>query len=349
MADYVSSALLAFQSKINKRFNAAELREQQNPILRQGLSYSDFIIGNVQDIKQSDKRSVYTYYLKKTSAVNGTARTYAPTGVQADSGQVTLTWVTFSETLGINMQVGMDNVFDTMTLLDHQIMDKQRILRERIGQYIVSELYSNRTQASPATTATRNMTWNSTNFAFENTADQKDLFYENAASIMRQAKYYDKLDVVADPLVFKTARFSQFQGAGNAQNLAYQFQSYNPNGIMEHTSLGNEVAIDYSSGYALVLPTASFAVIPWIPKINRDGMGDYESYNGGFGTVPDATGQALTYAVRAWAQKADTSSNGGTVQDIHIDMELSVDIAFNVAPISVSGETAIYAFAQLPS
>src|SRR6266699_6419013 len=152
MADYVSSALLAFQSKINRRFNAAELREQQNPILRNGLSYSDFIIGNVQDIKQSDKRTVYTYYLKKTAAVTGTARTYAPTGVQSDSGQVTLTWVTFSETLGINMQVGMDNVFDTMTLLDHQIVDKQRILRERIGQYIVAQIYAARTQASPATT-----------------------------------------------------------------------------------------------------------------------------------------------------------------------------------------------------
>lgn len=347
MADYVSSALLAFQSKINKRFNANELREQQNPILRNGLSYSDFIIGNVADIKQSDKRTVYTYYLKKMAATTGTARTFAPTGTQADSGQVTLTWVTFSENLGINMQVGMDNVFDTMTLLDHQIMDKQRILRERIGQYIVSQLYSNRTQASPATTATRNMTWNGVTFAFENDNAQSNLFYENAASIMRQAKYYDKFDVVADPLVAKIARFNQFQGAGNAQNLAYQFQSYNPGGIMEHSSLGNEVATNYATGVALVLPTASFAVIPWIPKINRDGFGDYESYNGGFGTVPDATGQALTYAVRAWAQKADTSALGGTVQDIHLDMELSVDIAFNVAPISTAGETAIYEFAQL--
>lgn len=348
MADFTSSALLAFQSKINKRYNANELREQQNPILRNGLAYSDFIIGNVQDVKQSDKRAVYTYYLKKMSAGNGTARTFAPTGTQADSGQVTLTWVTFSENLGINMQVGMDNVFNTMTLLDHEIMEKQRILRERIGQYIVSQLYSSRTQASPATTATRNMTWDAVNFAFKNDGAQANLFYENAASIMRQAKYYDKLDVVADPIIAKVARFNQFQGAGNQQNLAYQFQSYNPGGIMEHSSLGNEVAIDasFSNGFALVLPFSSFAVIPWIPKINRDGFGDYESYNGGFGTVPDGAGQALTYAVRAWAQKADTSALGGTVQDIHLDMELSVDIAFCNAPMSTAGETAIYAFAQ---
>jgi hypothetical protein len=349
MANFVSSALLAFQSKIDKKFNAAELRELQNPILRNGLKYSDFIIGNVQAVKESDKRSVYTYFLKKTAATNGTARSYAPTGVQGDSGQISLSWVTFSEPLGLNMQVGYDNVFDTMTLLDHMLMDKQRILRERIGTYIVQQLHNNRTQTAPYTATARNASWNVANFAFENTANDRDLFFENAASVMRQNKYYDKLDVVADPVIFKRARYDQSQAGGNAQNLAYQFQSYNPEGIMEHETLGNEVATAYASGCAIVLPQASFAVIPWIPKINREGYGDYEDFNGGFGTVDDATGIGLTYAVRGWAQKQDTSAAGGTVQDINMNLELSVDISFNVAPISNAGETAIYEFGQLQS
>jgi len=349
VANFVASALLAFQSKINRKYNAAELRELQNPILRQALTYSDYILANVEQIKQSDKRSVYTYYLKKTAATNGTARSYAPSGVQGDSGQISLSWVTFSEPLGINMQVGMDNVFDTITLLDHMIMDKQRILRERIGTYIVQQLHNNRTQTAPYTTAARNALWNGTTFAFENSADQLNFFFQNAASVMRQNKYYDKLDVVADPRIFKQAQFDMYQSNGNAQNLAYQFQSYNPNGIMEHEVLGNEVAEAYPNGCAIVLPQASFAVIPWIPKINRDGFGYYESYNGGFGTVPDASGIGLTYAVRGWAQKQDTSAAGGTVQDIHMDLELSVDIAFNTAPISVSGETPIYEFGQSQS
>jgi len=350
MANFVSSALLAFQSKINKKYNAAELRELQNPILKNALGYSDFILANVAQIKESDKRSVYTYYLKKTAATNGTARSYAPSGSQGDSGQVSLSWVTFSEPLGINMQVGADNVFDTMTLLDYQIWDKQRILRERIGTYIVQQLHNNRTQTSPSVAGvTRNMTWNGTNFAFENDANQLDLFFENAASVMRQNKYYDKLDVIADPVIFKRARYDQSQSNGNAQNLAFQFQSYNPGGIMEHEVLGNEVATAYTGGCAIVLPQASFAVIPWIPKINREGFGDYESYNGGFGMLPDATGLDLKYAVRGWAQKQDTSGAGGVVQDIHMDLELSVDIAFNTAPISNSGETPVYEFGQLGS
>lgn len=346
MADYVSSALLGFQSKINKKFNAAELREQQNPILRKALGYSDFIIANVADIKASDKRTVYTYMLKKMASNTGTARATAPTGVQADSAQITLPWVTFSETLSVFMQVGYDNVFDTMTLLDHQIMQKQMRIRERIGAYIVQQLHSNRTQTAPFTTTAKNMTWNATNFAFENDGGELTKFFQNAASIMRQNKYYDKLDAIVDPIIFKQADFLRAQGAANGQNLNFQFSNYNPDGIMEHAILGSTVSTAYTNGVGIVLPNASFALIPWIPKINREGYGDYESFNGGYGTVPDATGAGIDYAVRAWAQKADGSSNGSVIQDIQIQMELSVDVSFNVAPISTANETAIYEFGQ---
>lgn len=350
MADYVASALLPFQSRINKKYNANELRELQNPILRQALGYSDLLMGksNVDGIKESDKRSVYTFYLKKMTADNGTARTFAPVGVQSDSGQVTLSWVTFSEKLMLYAQVGYDNVFDDVSMLDHQIMEKQRILRERIGNYIVAQLHAGRTLTSPsiADGSNRLMNFNAVTNAFENVGDQKSYFFQNAASIMRQNKYYDKFDVIADPYLYKQAEFLRNQGQGNYQNLSYQFESYK--NIMFHSVLGDQVANAYSgTGCAIVLPEASFSTVPWIPKINRTGWGDSESYNGSFMSVPDGSGMPLTYAARAWSQKADGSGNGSTVQTIQLNMELSVDIAFNVAPISVANETAIYEFGQL--
>lgn len=353
MSDYVASALLPFQSRINAKYNAAELRELQNPILRTALGYSDILMGrdNVNDIKESDKRSVYTYYLKRMAANNGTARSYAPSGVQSDSGQVTLSWVTFSETLGQYMQVGYDNVFDDVSMLDHQIMEKQRILRERVGTYIVQQLHTNRTQStfseSLGAGTTRNMSWNAANYAFENTGDQATKFFQNVASVMKQNKYYDKFDVIADPVIYKQADFLRNQGAGNATNLSYQFVDFNPNGIMMHTTLGQQVAEPYINGCGIVLPAASFSVVPWIPKINRKGYGNYSEYNGGFGTIADATGLPIEYAVRAWTQKIDGSGNGSVVQTVQVQMELSIDIAFNVAPISTAGETPVYEFGQL--
>jgi hypothetical protein len=347
MANYTSSALLGFQSRINSKFNASELREQQNPILRKALGYGDFIIGDIKNIKQSDKRSVYTYMLKRMAATNGTARAVAPTGAQSDSTQVTLNWVTFSEPLSVFLQVGKDNVFTTPEMLDHQIMEVQRILRERIGKYIVQQMHNNRTQTAPYTTTVRNMSWDGANFAFTNDAGEVQRFFQNAASVMRQSKYYDKLDAVVDPVIFKQANFLRNQGQGNASNLSFQFDSYNSDGIMEHAVLGSDVATPYANGCGIVVPAYSFAVIPWIPSINREGFGDYEDYNGGYGTVPDGTGLGIDYAVRGWAQKADGSGSGSVVQDIQLNMELSVDISFNVAPLSTANETAIYEFGQL--
>jgi len=347
MANFVSSNLLAYQAKNTPDFNKAEVRELQNPILRQASTYAPFLVGDVQAIKESDKRAVYTYYKKRRTATNGTARSYAPTGTNSDSGQVTLSWVTFSETFGIPLQSGADNVFAQEEQFAHNMKEVQRILRERIGTYIVQQLHSLRTQVVGANP--KLMTWNATNYAFENDASQIDLFYENAQSIMKQNKYYNKFDVIVDPILSKRANFDMYQSTGNAQNLAFQFQSFNPKGIMFHSTLGNEVATAYSGGTAIVLPEASFAMIPWIPMINRKGQGDFESFNGGFGTIADDSGLPLTYAVRGWAQKQDASALGGTVQDIHVDMELSVDIAFNAAPMSTSGETPIYEFGQLQS
>lgn len=345
MANYVSSALLAFQSKINKKFNANELREQQNPIIRQAMAYAPLIVANVDAIKESDKRAVKSYFLKKSTATNGTARSYNHTGSQADSVEITHTWVTFSETLKIQLQVGADNIFDTWTMLDHQIAEKQRILRERIGTYVVTQLHAARTQVANATI--KNGAWNVTNFAFENAANQSDKVFQNMASIMRQHKYYGKLDVIADAVIYKQADYLSNQGGSNSSNLSFQFKDFNPNGIMEHTILGTTVATSYANGTAIVLPEASMSLIPWIPGVNRQGRGDYESYNGGWGTVPDSTGLPFEFAVHGYAQRADGSTLGSVVQDLAIELELSVDISFNTAPFSTAGETAVYEFGQL--
>lgn len=356
MADFVASALLPFQSRINKKYNAAELRERQNPILGKALGYNDLIVDNVMKIKESDKRSVYTYYKKRMTASNGTARSYAPTGVQADSGQVTLSWVTFSETLGQFYQVGADNMFSDTELLDHEIMEKQRILRERIGDYIVAQLHAARTQnpytitaGAGNTDATKIMTWDAVNFAFTNPQVSANRFFQYASNVMKQNKYYGKFDAIADANTAVNADFLSFQGGGNQQNLSFQFQDYNggKEGIMFHSSLGVQVAEPFPSGCAIVLPEASFSVIPWIPMINRKGKGDYTTFNGGFGTIGDGSGMPLEYAVRGWAQKADGSGNGSVVQTEQLQMELSVDICFVTAPMSNAGETPIYEFGQM--
>jgi hypothetical protein len=346
MADYVASALLAAQAKITPKFNEAELRERQNPILRVGLANQDYVVQDVKSIKESEKRAVKGYQLKKIAADNGTTRSHNFTGSQGDSMEVDLSWSTYTETLGIFNNVGADNVLQYAEMLANQIAQKQRIIRERIGAALVAALHAGRTSTS--NTTVRNATFNSTNNAFDIAANDKDQFFAFLRSVMNQHKYYGGLDVVVDSVLDPIARKIAAQGSANGTNLSYQLQGMN---VMPHDILGTDVAVDAytNGGVALALPQNSFAFVPWIPKRYRQGFGVAMSDIGIYTTMPDDTGLPLVYSLRGYAARADGSSTGGTVDDVKINWQLGVDVATQISDISTASETPVYEFALLNS
>ena len=224
MSNYIDSLLLAFQSRINKRFNEAELREQQNPILRVGLGNQDYVMTNAQAVKEGPTRSIKGYQFKKMSATNGTTRVYNHTGNQGDSTEVTLNWATFSETMSVLLTIGDDNMIKRPEILDNQIMQVQRIIRERIGLYLVQQLHAGRTQTS--NTTVRNATFNTTTDAFEIAQSSKEDFFAYVASVMQQHKYFGKIDLMVDNVLGPVANKLRNQGNSNATNLAYQFGDF---------------------------------------------------------------------------------------------------------------------------
>ena len=340
MADYITSALLAAQAKIRPAFNEAELRERQNPILRTGLANQNFLLANIEDIKKSTKRAVKGYQFKKTAAVNGTARSHNFTGAQGDTMEVDLTWGTYSETFGLYLKTGADNVVNNAEILKNQISQAQRIIRERMGAALVTALHAGRTQT--ANTTVRNGTFNAATDAFE--VSNQDQFFAHLKSIMSQHKYYGNLDVVVDSVLDPFARKIAAQGTANGTNLAYQIQGLN---IMTHDILGTDVAVSgYSDGgVALALPMNSFAFIPFVEEIYRKGHGSFDDFNGGYSTMPDETGLGVTYMFRGYAVKADGSGNGGTVDDMLYHFQISADVATQIADISTADETPVYEFA----
>lgn len=347
MADFVTSALLAAQARITPKYNEAELRERQNPILRVGLANQDYLLQDVASIKESQKRSVKGYQFKRMAADNGTTRSHNFTGSQGDSVEVDLNWATYTENLGIFMNVGADNVMQYAEILANQIAQKQRIIRERVGAALVASLHAGRTGVANATV--RNAVFNSTTDAFEIAAADKDQFFAFVRSVMNQHKYYGNVDLMVDSVLDPIARKIAAQGAGNSTNLQYSLQGIS--NIMPHDTLGVDVAV---SGYpdgavAIALPENSFAFIPWIPRYYRNGFGDAMSEIGIYGTMPDDTGLPWTYSLRGYAERADGSSNGGTVDDIKINWQLGIDVATQVSDISTADETPIYEFALLQS
>ena len=346
MANYVDSALLAAQAKITPRYNEAELREVQNPILRVGLQNQDYLLQDVASIKQSEKRSVRGYQFIRMTADNGTTRSHNFSGNQGDSMEVTLNWSTFTENLGIFLSVGADNVMQYAEMLANQIAQKQRILRERIAAELITNLHAGRTQTSNATV--RNAVFNADNDAFEITANDKELFFAYVRSVMDQHRYYGGIDLMVDSVLDPFARNIAAQGSSNGTNLSYQLQGIT---VMPHNTLGTDVAVSAypNGGVAIALPENSFAFVPWIPARYRNGFGDAMSEIGIYATMPDNTGLPLTYSLRGYAQRADGSSNGGTVDDVKINWQLGVDVATQIAYISAANETPVYEFALLQS
>lgn len=340
MANYLPSALLAAQARITPKFTEAEMRERQNPILRTGLANQNYLVVDPKSIRESTKRSVKGYQYNKFSTTNGTARSHNFTGSQGDTTEVTLSWSTLSEKFSVYWDSGADNIFPTSENIANGLMQHMRNIRERAGSTLVTNLHAGRTQTSNATV--RNAVFNADNDAFE--INDAETFFAKMKSVLTQHKYYGNADVIVDSVLDVQARKIAAQGSANGTNLQYSLQGLN---IMPHDILGVDVAVSaYPDGaVAIALPQNSFAFIPWIPAKYRKADGDPNSYNGKRFVMMDDTGLPIEYAVWAYTERADGSSNGGTVDDMVTHFQISCDFATQIAEITASNEQPIYEFA----
>jgi hypothetical protein len=355
-ANYYDSALLAYQGRVMPAYNEAELRELNTEVLAVGLANQKYLMVDIDSIKESTIRPVYGYQFVRKASTNGTAMTAFNTGIQGASAQVPLTWVAFTEEFFTFGTTGYDNVQSFDAIFENEMSQAQRNIRERLRIYLTTNLYTQRTQYNPG--GIKNGTWNSSTDAWEISDATKP--FANMASIMRQNKYgYSNFDMFCDSALFSLYQYSSNQTANNAQNLSYQFSKtavapgaggYFDN-VWEDIILGNEVAIEaaYTTGTALVMPKNSFAFIPWMPKIYREGGGDFESYSGGYGVVGDDKFPEMEYMVHGWKTQIDASATGtnqhGYSQDTVLQWQIGVYVAFQTSVLSNSGESPIYQFA----
>jgi len=364
MANYVASNLVAAQAKFQDSFNAPEIRRKQNPALALALKNLTATIPSHVELRKREDRAVNAYLPKKILPGSGTTRAARPTGTVGDSIAVGLTWQTVAETFSWSFKQGDTNVLAGQDMLQNQIKQACLNLHSRIGTILLNYLYAQRNQimSVPYTAAAvQGLNSNTTNFAYEVAGSDRNYFFQKAVNVMSQLNYLGGFDVIADPNAFVLAQQLRAMGAQNANNLAFQFDR------VGQLIMTNEV-IDANyptNGSALVMPEGMFALLPWIPKQNREGNGDYESYVGGWGTLQDpfglsidelamdATGKIvsisnpLTYSLYAYSQTSDNGANNGQTQDRVTVFELSLDFAPTLAPLSGVNESVVNEFALL--
>lgn len=337
MANYTPSNLVKAQARYTDKFTEAELRSKVSPALMLGMT-NGVAIPNYEQLKTRDDRTVSTYMKSRNAKSTGTGRVYNHAGSRGDSHTVDLAWTTISNAFSISLKQLDNNVFAWEEAYAHEVFTCALDIHEQIETNSITHLKDNRTQVNSASVLGSFQTSGS-EYAYEVANSNREQYYQIARAMMRANNYRGQFDMISNQRGYVDAEKYMNQGTQNATNLSYQFQGLN---VYESIELSDANYAGSDSNIGLIMPAQQFVVLPWIPKQNRIGQGDYFSYVGGFGSIPDPTGSGLDLAMHAYMNRADTSSENGDEQDVELFVELSVDIAYALPPLSESGASVVH-------
>lgn len=337
MANFDTSNLLTAQTMLTAKYAQPEMRMKPAPAFSLLTTNSNILMVGAETLRTREDRAIEAHLLARTKRNSGSTRVYNHTGTIDDSQKVTLTWTTKSDKFAISLKLLDKSVFDFNTVLANKFEQAcMNILEDKETETIAYLRAQRATQQPTLKTAT----FNAANDAVEIDAANAITFYQRLKSVMRQNYFGGTLDVIADSNMQVAAEKLAAQGAGNATNTAFQFAGLT---IAESVELTDA---NYDAGIALAMPSGSVGALNWIPKQNRQGNGDYNTYVGGFGTF---SFMGYTFAVHGYSQRADTSAANGDTQDVQLEFEVSFDTSYNKAPLNYTTsrtDSVIVEFAQ---
>lgn len=340
MANFDVSNLLTAQTMVSDKYKAPEMRIKPAPAFGLLTSNDNILIVGAETLKTRDDRAIEAHMLARTKRTSGSARAASHSGTIDDTKKITLTWTTKSDKTSISLKLLDKSLFDFNTVLANKLEQCcMNILEDKETEAIA---YLRAQRATQQPTGLKGVTFEDTNDAIEIDAADMEAkrFFSRMRSAMRQNYFGNSLDVIADSNLAVNVEFLAAQGAGNGTNWGYQFQGLN---IAESVELADS---NYAGGVALAMPAGTVAALNWIPKQNRQGWGDYNSYVGGYGTFQF---MGYTFAVHGYSARSDQSGSNGDAQDVLMEFEVSLDSSFNKAPLDyTTGRTdsVIIEFAQ---
>lgn len=341
MANYTLANLVKAQIRLQGEFAANDTRYRTPAVFLFILAGSKTFFPRIEELRTSEKRQVEANYFKRTAAaLTTTGRAHDHTGTGGDSGVLTLSWTTYSATFSTTLKQADSSTFSFQEEFNNEIRQKVIDFADGFDSISSTFLTTNRSGVNPAAVKGA---FDATNDVYEITAAT----YENEAIMITRVvmdinKYQNnRLAIVCDSYAYTTFLQQAAQGASNATNQSFQFQNVY---FIHDASLGAKaVGIDaaYVKGFWLAVPESHVAVVDWIPKQNRNPVVTTVSMYSNFRNPVDG----LLYAAHSYETRADGTSVNGEKQDVVEQMELSIDLAFSVAPSSVANETPVQAFA----
>ena len=346
MAYYVPSALLAGQSMFLKKLEKGEWRLPDSAALSVAAR-AEIANPSLAAVRTREDRTVYAYFPIRQAAINGSARAAAHTGARGDSLSKTLSWTTYSETFSISLKQADNNVFSFEEMYASSLNNAFLNLIARLDAGFVAALVADKTQYNAGG---GNGSVNSTDDVYEIPLTESNYFFQNAKQTLWFNLFRGDIIGIVDDKAFGLMQRLAAQGSANATNFGFQFAGMSILGTTR-TVLGTGY-----NGSGLFFENGLVAVIPWIPKQNRDGNIDPETlphdFIGQYGKIEIPQFPGVQFAVHAYAVREDNGSYGGYTQDVTLQFEVSLDLAYQSAPLSSlrgASDSVVYGVGQLAS
>lgn len=341
MANFTPSNLVKGQALFNQKYLSGEWRLPDTAVLASmyaGAKANPLLAS----LREREDRAVSSYFPIRRALGSATGRTHNHTGARGDSTEVSLSWDTIVETFSISLKQNDNNVMSFEENYAAQLKAAVANVLERHEAAKLAQLIADRTQINKGVIQG---SWNAVDDVMEVNNASKDVFFQNIRTSMKNNLWRSGIMVIADSLAYMNADFGSAQGQANATNLGFQFNGMN---VAMTTGV---IDADYE-GAAIAIPMDLAGIIPWIPKQNRKALNpkDAMSFVGDFGSISvpvldDAgnTVYSLDLALHSYAQRADASGSNGSAQDVEIEVEVSLDMAYVSAPLSGLRATGSFA------
>ncbi len=342
MADYAASVLAKAQVMINENFQKAEMKEKPSSVLMMLMKNRQFLIPDLKTLRDREDRPTKAYLKQRAKRATTGSRTHNHTGGNSDTQEVDIAYDSYVDNFSTSLKRSDNNLLSDAEMLAHEFQNAFINLHEDIETGLVGFLDTSKNGISaPPSGTLQRANFNVANNVYEIASGDADEFLNIIKSVFRQEKYgRGSFDIILSSLLYSTHEFKANQGNGNSTNLGFQFGGFDAKESIEIAD-GN-----YLNGLAFAAPAGMTGILDWIPKQNRQGKGNFDSYLGGFSSIVDPM-TGLSFAVHGYTERADTDDQNGNSQDELTEWEVSIDLSPQVAPISTADETPLFAFGQL--
>ena len=342
MANYTLANLVKDQTVLQGAFASQDVRFRTPEVWKLFLKNTENFLPNYKESRTREDRVLEAIYNVRSQRALGSERQANHTGSRGDAGVITPAFTTKQDKFSSSLKQADISVMEAVEQANNDMLNAVANFMEGLEAVSSTALFSNRTGVNVATS---DGAFSALNDVFEITESTNG---DSAPYIAKMVMDINKYQGVQCTFVCDSISYRKFmklanQGTMNATNTAFQFSGIEF--VHDPTLTTKAVTLDvtYTKGFWIVVPANTIGALTWIPRQNRQGVQTTVNTYGSL--INPFDGQ--TYAFHSYEERADDSANNGYTQDVVTQKELSIDVALEIAPLSVATETTLFAFALI--